>query len=278
MLVLSIPGLGIGLSLASYFENGDPFLIFAQASGSLVISVFFGVIGSIIYLSHLRVVEMRAELAVAAAKEAEQAQQATETQLRVLQAQIEPHFLVNTLSNIHSLIERSPVDAQATLENLSILLRRSLKSTREQSITLGEEVEILRAYLDIQSIRMKDRLDYEISVPPALKLCLLPPLLLQPLVENAILHGLDTPHGGWVKIKVVSGDGLLKVKVVDNGVGINVNSRRAAKGHGTGLKNVRSRLSKLYAKQGVLTIADRSVENNSQTGVVVTISLPLTFD
>ena len=118
------------------------------------------------------------------------------SQLKFLQAQIEPHFLFNTLSNVVGMIHTNPVDAENTLINLTKLLRSTLERTRDGESTINDEVTLLRAYLDIQKTRMQDRLSYSINVQSECELLTLAPLLLQPLVENAIIHGIEPAESG----------------------------------------------------------------------------------
>ena len=126
---------------------------------------------------------------------------ATEAQLRLLQAQIEPHFLFNTLANVVSLMEVDPARAKTMLEAFVDYLRASLSGLGHGRHTLGDEIDLVDAYMRIIKIRMEDRLEYAIEVPAALRACALPALTLQPLVENAIVHGLEPQiAGGRVRI------------------------------------------------------------------------------
>jgi len=264
----------IGVLLAGWIVFDNALYYFRVAPMSLWAFFFFGTVGSTIYLSHLRIHESKAKLAKAAAKEVEQSQLAVQSQLAMLQAQIEPHFLFNTLSNIHSLIDDRPSVAQQTLENLSVLLRRSFERTREQLISLEMEIDIIRAYLDIQQIRMGDRLSYSLDIPYELQDIQVPPLILQPLVENAVVHGLDTATGGLVTVQVRRVGEKVALTVVDNGNGIDVLNSRP-KNHGIGLKNTRERLYALYNNSAEFSLAERSVLFPGQRGCIATITLPL---
>ena len=190
-----------------------------------------------------------------------------ETQLKLLQAQIEPHFLFNTLSNISSLIGSSPALAERTLENLTTLLRGSLSRTREKTSTLGQEFEFARAYLEIQVTRMQGRLSYRCDLPEELHEIALPPLLVQPLLENAAIHGIEPKGaGGEIRLSARRQGEMLVLCVCDNGIGI---SESGTPG-GTGLSNVRERLRLAYGHKATLELSPAS-----PSGVEATISLPL---
>lgn len=174
-------------------------------------------------------------------------------QLRGLQAQIEPHFLFNTLANVVGLIEPQPQQAKAMLERLIDLLRGSLSTSRAAQTTLGQEIEQVRAYLDIMSLRMAGRLRYEIRMPPPLRQSPVPPLLLQPLVENAIPHGLEPKVGGGrLTVEATAREARLEIRVEDDGVGFDGARAR----QGVGLANLRERLATLYGGAAGLTIED----------------------
>jgi len=213
-------GLCIAVLLSGWMVQDDMLYFLHVAPQRLWIMVFFGTIGFVVYVSAVRTTIAKKKLMVATENEAEQARQALQAQLALLRVQIVPHFLFNTLSNIHSLITHRPDDAQKTLENLSTLLRRSLEQADEQFISLKMEADILRAYLDIQKIRMGDRLQYQLDIPSELQQLSVPPLLLQPLVENAVKHGLDTAKGGSVEIKALQVEDSVYISVTDDGIGV----------------------------------------------------------
>ena len=146
--------------------------------------------------------------------------QAAETHLRCLQAQIEPHFLFNTLSNILSLLETRPDSGKTMLRDLTRYLRSALSKSRSVNTTLGEEVTLIRAYLDIFRIRMGERLTYDIEMPTFLEDETFPPMLIQPLVENAILHGIEPKiDGGHIRVRCSLEDRTLVLEVADTGIG-----------------------------------------------------------
>jgi sensor histidine kinase YesM len=183
---------------------------------------------------------------------AELQRQASDAQLRSLQAQIEPHFLFNTLANVVSLIDAAPDKARLMLERLIDLLRASLAASRNDRTTLGQEAALVAAYLDILSIRMGERLDYTIDVPDHLAGARIPPLSLQPLVENAIKHGLEPKvDGGRVRLVARDAAGALQLDVEDDGLGFSPSSAS-----GVGLANLRERLASLYGERARLVIEE----------------------
>ncbi|TVS18775.1 MAG: sensor histidine kinase, partial [Gammaproteobacteria bacterium] len=173
--------------------------------------------------------------------------------LRLLQAQIEPHFLFNTLSNALVLVRTDAEAAARVLEQLTRLLRASLHRTRSAHSTLGEELEVIEAYLSIASVRMGERLDWNIEVSDDLRALELPPLLLQPLVENAVNHGIDPlPAGGTVRVVAEVGAGTMTLSVRDTGVGL----IGQASGAGLALDNIRQRLRALYGAAATLDLIE----------------------
>jgi hypothetical protein len=193
---------------------------------------------------------------------------AAEARLKLLQAQIEPHFLFNTLANLQVLIGTDAQRAQAMLAHLDGYLRATLASTRNEMCTLAEEFALLRAYLEILAIRMGPRLEFALDLPPELAGARLPPMLLQPLVENAIKHGLEPKlEGGRLRVTADAEGGRLVLVVEDSGLGFGA---AATSGTGVGLLHVRARLAAVYG-------ADASAEigRNDGAGVCITLRLPL---
>lgn len=185
--------------------------------------------------------------------------------LRALQAQIEPHFLFNTLANVTSLVDSDPAKAKQMLESFNRFLRSSLAATRSDSTTLGAEKALLGAFLDVLSIRMGRRLRYAIEVDPALESFELPPMLLQPLVENAIRHGLESQvDGGEVRVRADRQGGHVVIEVSDTGVGF-----APTTAGGLGLANVRDRLRLLFNGRAELVVGE-----NRPTGARLTLRLP----
>jgi sensor histidine kinase YesM len=194
--------------------------------------------------------------------------QLVQAQMRMLQAQIEPHFLFNTLANIQSLIARSPDKANLMMDDFIAYLRQTLSASRAQTGTVKQEFDLLRQYLDIIKIRMADRLEYDLKIDTGLEGTPLAPMLLQPLVENAIKHGLEPKvEGGRVAVAASrDGEGMI-LTVTDNGLGFSDHADN--KGTGVGLANLRERLAVLYDNRATLTIAD------TNPGTRITLSVPL---
>jgi len=192
-------------------------------------------------------------------------QQLEEARLQMLQAQIEPHFLFNTLAMLRRLYQTSPTAAQEMVGSLMRYLGVALPHARAGTTTLGSEVSLVEAYLAIHRRRMGQRLGYAIDVPDALRAAHVPPLMLLTLVENAVKHGLaPLPEGGFIHIGAAQRGGALTVEVSDSGRGFG-----APSGAGTGLANIRARLAALHGRSARL-----DVRANRPRGVVATLVLP----
>ncbi len=186
--------------------------------------------------------------------------------LNLLHAQVEPHFLYNTLASAQVLTRTDPPRADAMLGHLIQYLRRSLPSVDEPMSTLGEELERTQAYLEILRIRMGARLNLQVEVPYELRALPLPSMMLQTLVENAIKHGLEPkPGGGTIWILARPHPDHVTLTVADDGQGFNTHSA----GTGIGLKNLRERLRLTYG-----TRASFAIVSNFPTGVAATLTLP----
>jgi signal transduction histidine kinase len=211
-----------------------------------------------------------ADESAARAREAERdrarfVQRMEEARLKMLQAQIEPHFLFNTLATVADLYETAPAQGERMLDDLMSYLAAALPQLRAAHSTLGGEVALTSAYLSIQQIRMGRRLDFHIDVADPLRPRTFPPLMLLTLVENAIKHGLaPLPQGGAIHIKAWDGQGALRVQVTDSGCGFSASS-----GSGTGLANIRARLSAMYGDAAQL-----SFSSNHPQGLVAMIAIP----
>ena len=193
------------------------------------------------------------------------AQQMEEARLQMLQAQIEPHFLFNTLANVRRLYQTDASAAESMLDNLMRYLTVALPQMRANDSTLGRETALAEAYLGIQQIRMGRRLSFAIDVPDALRDARLPPMMLLTLAENAIKHGLNPlPEGGSLRICARVDGGQLRLEVADSGQGFVKTS-----GGGTGLSNIRARLSGMYGHGAQLRLG-----LNEPRGVTATIALP----
>ena len=181
--------------------------------------------------------------------------QALDARMRVLQAQIEPHFLFNTLANVRELVDSGSTQASAVLGNLISYLRAAMPRLQEAG-TLAQEVDLVRAYLEIMQMRMPDRLQYAIHIDPAALALPFPAMSLLTLVENAVRHGIDpSEEGGRIEVVVELRDGLCRAKVIDTGVGL---PPAGTGGNGTGLANLRERLKLLHGEQANLRLSPLS--------------------
>ena len=198
--------------------------------------------------------------------------QMLEARLQVMQAQVEPHFLFNTLAHVQRLYQTDPARGRSMLDSLCGYLRAALPQMRGNRSTLGREVELARAYLDTQQIRMGRRLRLGITAPDELLAATFPPMMLLSLVENAIKHGLNPRReGGSIRIVAASDDGILRITVADTGAGLSTAAYDG--GDGVGLSNIRSRLVALYRGRARLTL-----RGNAPRGVVATIEVPMRIE
>ena len=219
---------------------------------------------------------IQAEVKAAQATENAEAEalkrQVVEARMAAMQAQVEPHFLFNTLASIDHLIEVDPPRASQMQKNLIALLRASMPTMREANANggvrdLGRELAVIRPYLEILKMRMEERLQTEIDVPEGLLSAEFPPMMIQGLVENAIKHGLEPKaEGGSLKVKAEIVHGKLCVTVADTGLGF---GRAATSGTGVGLANIRERLQLLHGNKASVTVTE-----NQPSGTVVTITVP----
>jgi hypothetical protein len=250
------------------------------ALGGLLIGValllFSGaVIGKTVLTSN-RAARARADLLRVEAERNLMSKQVVEAQLKMMQAQVEPHFLFNTLANVRFLLESNAAGAGTMLDHLIDYLHAALPQMREGSTTLGKEAELARAYLEILRIRMGSRLDFAIDVPAKLQGVSFPPMMLLSLVENAIKHGLEpVREGGRVDIEAREENGTLKLAVKDTGGGFGAADGKEGAGEGgtgVGLANIRARLKTLYSDGATLTLGE-----NPPHGVVATIGIPYDY-
>ena len=192
--------------------------------------------------------------------------QMTEARLQSLRAQIEPHFLFNTLANVQELYRTDPARGRRMLGSFVAYLRTALPHMRREETTLAHEIDLARTYLDVLQVRMGERLQVRFDVPAEYAGLAFPPLALSTLTENAIKHGLNPlPEGGAIEIRAQREGGRLKVGVADTGAGL-----RASGGSGTGIANLRARLAALYGGEGGLTL-----EANAPRGIRATITVPI---
>ncbi|GAB7227265.1 sensor histidine kinase [Vibrio rotiferianus] len=191
------------------------------------------------------------------------------SQLKQMQSQIEPHFLFNTLANISALMSQDVDKAKLMLEQLTALLRATLKSSREEHTTIDNETALIEAYLGIQQTRLGERLSYKIEVEEGLGRTELPPMMLQPLIENAIIHGIEPKReGGEVSLQIKREQQNLQIEVRDTGVGLNHVSGHM--GSGVGLSNLKQRVEALFLGKGEVSISE-----SAQGGVCIRLSWPI---
>ena len=209
----------------------------------------------------------------AARAQAEAAQRlAAENQLRLLQSQLEPHMLFNTLANLRVLIGLDPARAQGMLDHLIAFLRATLDASRSSAHPLAAEFGHLRDYLALMAVRMGPRLTVTLDLPPELEGLPLPPLLLQPLVENAIKHGLEPKiEGGRIVVSARREGTLLRLTVRDTGVGLGAAGART--GTAFGLEQVRTRLATLYGTRARLELR---AADDAEGGTLASIGMPMT--
>ena len=197
--------------------------------------------------------------------------QLTRAQLEVLRNQLQPHFLFNALNTISSLIHTDAEAADRIVSRLGDLLRLSLQHTGRHEVTLREELDFLGHYVEIQRSRFRERLGVTIDVPAELLECQVPTFVLQPLVENAVRHGIE-PRSvpGRVEVRAIRRGDRLVLEVLDNGPGlIDPPPSGSGNGRGIGLTNTRARLAQLYGEEQAITLANRP-----EGGVVVRLELP----
>lgn len=177
----------------------------------------------------------------------------SDARLRQLQAQVEPHFLFNTLANVQALVDSGSPQASKVLNSLIAYLRAAVPRMHSQTSTLGAEVDHVRAYLEIMQMRMPDRLQYTIRLEPAVAKQPCPPVMLLTLVENAVKHGIDPSEtGGRIDVDVWSRDGHCVIRVTDTGMGL----KAAGHGLGTGLTTLRERLKLAYGGEAKLNLTE----------------------
>jgi len=264
-----ILGVGIGITIATIM-TGNEGMIAEESGQEVIISSFFysTIIGSIVVFYFSLIAKQQKisnQLNIEKIKQVETERALAENNLKLLQAQIEPHFLFNTLSNVLGLIDSRPDDAKKMLENFTNYLRASLSRTRECDTTLKDEIDIVNSYLSIQKIRMGNRLSFDIKIDDDLYDFPFPPLMIQPLVENSVRHGLEPEiEGGHIDVRVINNDKIVSIVVSDTGKG-----EIKFEKEGVGLNNIRERLASLFQHN-----AELKIEKNKPKGLIVTIQAP----
>jgi len=241
----------------------------------LVFVALISVVATWIFWSRNEMLSLKAQAEAEKARSSAVEKQAMQAQLQLLQAQIEPHMLFNTLANLQGLIAIDPARAQHMLDQLIHYLRATLSSARADKTTLIHEFDLMRAYLELMSVRMGARLTYALHLPNDLHDVTIPPMLLQPLVENAIKHGLESKiEGGHIDVIAKREGDALSLSVADNGLGLEATHHPHYLKHGTqvGLDNVRERLHALYGDQAAFNLLP-----NTPTGALAQLTMPITI-
>lgn len=263
---LRVGGMMLGISTPTLAEYPTP------ARMSMVLFTMLGTMIMVVLVRYRERVRRIEEEHAAARLRAEIIErQALQAQLRLLQAQIEPHMLFNTLANLQGLIAIDPDRASEMLDQLIQYLRATLSVSRAETTTLEQEFAAMQAYLGLMGVRMGERLAYRLELPPELKMARLPTMLLQPLVENAIVHGLEPKvDGGEIVVKAsVAGDSLV-IEVCDTGLGIGLVQVPGRRGGGVGVSTTRERLEALYGERATITLTPASPQ-----GTLARLTLPL---
>ena len=249
--LLVVPGwkpLGAGTMLASTAKS----VLF----GYILVTILVHIVAELRVHRHMEIRSLRQE------------RLAAQAQLHVLKMEMQPHFLFNALHSISSLIQSDPEAANEVLVGLSDMLRHSMETSRVQQVSLREELDSLRLYTRIERVRFGDRLNINWAIGEDTLISAVPHMLLQPLVENAIRHGIETSStAGRIDIAAERRDDLVWITISDDGPG--VDGRQRSAGGGRGLVNTRARLKELYADRQSLTLV-----SGEEGGTTVTISLP----
>lgn len=267
--------LGVSMGLLIYGREIPDFLSFINYGNRvlLLMCIFISVTAGIFFWNQSRLAELIAMTETEKAHSAAIEKQAMQAQLQLLQAQIEPHMLFNTLANLQGLIVLDPQRAQYMLEQLIVYLRASLSSSRIEKTTLKQEFTLMRAYLELLAIRMGKRLTYQLDLPDELQNTAIAPMLLQPLVENAIKHGLEPKmEGGRIHVDAAKQGGMLQLEVRDTGLGLpfDYDDSKTRIEQQVGNANVRERLLALYGPTASLRLSA-----NQPEGVIAHLTIPL---
>jgi len=265
VMVAIIIGTVVGWTLGSMAAGLSVSLFDQRFIPVIILGIMFGSIISYFFFSRERISQTEILVQEERIKRLTSEKKAIESNLRLLQAQIEPHFLFNTLSNILSLLDADLERGKSMLTDFIHYLRTALPKTRGETTTIGQEIEMIQAYLNIFKVRMGDRLGYRLDIPDTIKGYPFPPMLIQPLVENAIRHGLEPKiEGGELFIRGEKKGDIIRLEIIDTGMGFN-----EGEDIGVGLSNVRERLQSLYGGKGRLIL-----EENRPSGLKAIIEVP----
>lgn len=282
--IAQLLGARLAIQLLGLPTNNFSMYMSASGIGLIILTVSVCVGATLFFWNISTLAELRNQAATERARAVAVEKQALQAQLQMLQAQIEPHMLFNTLATLQSLIGLDPARAQQMLDRLIHFLRASLSSSRIEKTTLAQEFSLMEAYLELMSLRMGSRLSFDLQLPAALRDTVIAPMLLQPLVENAIKHGLEPKiEGGRVEVSAHRQGQLLLLDVSDTGLGLAVGLAASIAdveqlaptgqvhqiGH-IGLSNIHERLQALYGSQASLTVKPKL-----PYGVIAQLQLPI---
>ncbi len=267
---LALVGALFGATIATFVNGENPLAMFQRIGKQVLIAglgfgvVYGGLLGLIVVLRIRELRALNAKLVVDAEK-AKLGTQLTESRLRLLQAQIEPHFLFNTLGAVQQLAEGPAPQAAALTGHLIRFLRNSMGSFGERPVSLADELTVIESYLQIMQSRLGERLTVRIDVPDALRRCSLLPTMLLTFVENAIKHGIEpSSAGGEIRVSARRANSMLSIEVADTGVGMS-----ETLGDGNGLRNVREQLALAYGDVATLVLVE-----NEPHGLIVSLTIP----
>jgi len=252
-------GVEVSAGLHAWIWDIDP----ARVRTDLLPTAY--VVTGLVVLTMVTVAHFQARRRASEAREQEARQEALRAQLAALQARTDPHFLFNSLNTVASLIDEDPAKAEEAVHRLSAMFRYTLEGSRQELVPVADEIAMVRNYLETESLRFGERLQHEVVVEPAVEPWLLPPLTLQPLVENAIRHGIEQVRAdGRVRVEVAADGNDLVLTVEDNGPGHDPRSN----GAGTGLNDMATRLRLRYDDRASLE------HGPSHPGYRATVRLP----
>jgi sensor histidine kinase YesM len=257
-VVLTVP---LGVLLAYFLSTGGGMAAFWQSEARITGFIYMassglalGVLMTMSALLRQRDEAARNQLLAFELERSELERRALDARLRLLQAQVEPHFLFNTLANVRALVDAGSPQASKVLGSLIAYLRAAVPRLNQPATTLGEELDLVRAYLALMHLRMPDRLQFEVKAAPDLLALRCPTMTLLTLVENAVRHGIDpSEEGGRIEVSVERFGTRLLARVSDSGAGL----RQASDGLGTGLSTLRERLQLSFGGDAQLRLSER---------------------
>lgn len=275
-VLIGVPAVAVGVLVGILLAAVPLRLLFGQdiLAGGLVTAIFKGALPGalIVTVLILGYYGLRERLESEALERERLRGLRARAELAALRSKLDPHFLFNTLNSMLGLLRSEPEKVEEMILGLSEIYRKVLQLPAGERIALREEFELARRYLGIEQVRLGERLRFEIDLPEALAERAVPPLLIQPLVENAVLHGLaPKPAGGRLRLAADAAEGRLRITVEDDGVGMGAEPVRP--GSGIGLSSARERLRLLFGEASAL-----AVETPDGGGTRVVLSLPLSGD